>query len=147
MTCLCKCCHKIAPKKHNCTHEFCNNKCPRRKVDEFMASILNRKNAEGDINMNNSFINNKMYYSTNYKKGLEYYNRRISVYDVLYHGKIFEVSKIEDPENDRNPENFNFDNPKFDYKKKIEEYKDSLTADEKDIIKQFRYEFDRTKRL
>ena len=37
---FCQCCHLFEKKKHNCSHKYCNDKCPRKKAEELMSNLL-----------------------------------------------------------------------------------------------------------
>ena len=37
---FCQCCHLFEKKKHDCSHKFCNDNCPRKKMEESMNNLL-----------------------------------------------------------------------------------------------------------
>ena len=39
-TTFCQCCHLFERKKHDCSHKFCNDNCPRKKSEELMSNLL-----------------------------------------------------------------------------------------------------------
>ena len=62
----CQCCHLFEKKKHDCSHKYCNNNCPKKKVEELMNNLIkNNNNISKDKNLkklfnetNNNIINN-----------------------------------------------------------------------------------------
>ena len=57
---FCQCCHLFEKKKHDCSHKYCNNNCPKKKAEELMQSLLkNNKLKQINNNLNNSNDNNK----------------------------------------------------------------------------------------
>jgi hypothetical protein len=74
---FCQCCHLFEKKKHDCSHKFCNENCPRKKIEESMNNLLKnykikdfKDNGNGNIpkdknikkifdETNNNNINNK----------------------------------------------------------------------------------------
>ena len=66
-TIFCNCCHLVEKKKHNCSHKFCNENCPKKKTDEMMKNLVKeslllkekeKKIKENEINENNHFSHN-----------------------------------------------------------------------------------------
>ena len=39
-TTFCQCCHLFERKKHDCSHKFCNDNCPRKKAEELMSNLI-----------------------------------------------------------------------------------------------------------
>ena len=37
---FCQCCHLLEKKKHECSHKYCNDNCPRKKAEELMSNLL-----------------------------------------------------------------------------------------------------------
>ena len=37
---FCPCCHLFEKKKHDCSHKFCNDNCPKKKQEELMSNLL-----------------------------------------------------------------------------------------------------------
>ena len=65
-TIYCNCCHLVEKKKHNCSHKFCNENCPKKKTDEMMRNLVKeslllkekeKKIKENEILENNNIIN------------------------------------------------------------------------------------------
>lgn len=65
---FCQCCHLFEKKKHDCSHKYCNDNCPKKKAEELMQNLLknnklnafkNNNNQNSNINNNNSNINNE----------------------------------------------------------------------------------------
>ena len=54
---FCQCCHLFEKKKHDCSHKYCNNNCPRKKAEELMQNLLKSTKLK-QTNDNN--INNKI---------------------------------------------------------------------------------------
>ena len=59
---FCQCCHLFEKKKHDCSHKYCNNNCPRKKAEELMQNLLKnnnklKQNNHIDNNTNNNEIN------------------------------------------------------------------------------------------
>ena len=59
---FCQCCHLFEKKKHDCSHKYCNNNCPRKKAEELMQNLLKnnnklKQNNPSDNNSNNNEIN------------------------------------------------------------------------------------------
>ena len=59
---FCQCCHLFEKKKHDCSHKYCNNNCPRKKAEELMQNLLKnnnklKQNNPSDNNTNNNEIN------------------------------------------------------------------------------------------
>ena len=59
---FCQCCHLFEKKKHDCSHKYCNNNCPRKKAEELMQNLLKnnnklKQNNPSDNNQNNNDIN------------------------------------------------------------------------------------------
>ena len=59
---FCQCCHLFEKKKHDCSHKYCNNNCPRKKAEELMQNLLKnnnklKQNNPMDNNTNNNEIN------------------------------------------------------------------------------------------
>ena len=40
---FCQCCHLLEKKKHDCSHKYCNDNCPRKKQDELVNNLLKNK--------------------------------------------------------------------------------------------------------
>ena len=56
---FCQCCHLFEKKKHDCSHKYCNNNCPRKKAEELMQNLLKNNNKiKSNVNENN--LNNNM---------------------------------------------------------------------------------------
>ena len=80
---FCQCCHLFEKKKHDCSHKYCNDNCPRKKAEESMNNILknyqlnsykdnnlfykdkNDKNIFNEINNNNISNNSNLSYNNN----------------------------------------------------------------------------------
>ena len=59
---FCQCCHLLEKKKHDCSHKYCNDNCPRKKAEELMNNLLKnnklkelKENIAKDKNMKKSF--------------------------------------------------------------------------------------------
>jgi len=52
---FCQCCHLFEKKKHDCSHKYCNNNCPRKKAEELMQNLLKNNNK---LKQNNPIDNN-----------------------------------------------------------------------------------------
>ena len=37
---FCQCCHLFEKKKHDCSHKYCNDNCPRKKAEELMNNLI-----------------------------------------------------------------------------------------------------------
>ena len=66
-TIFCNCCHLVEKKKHNCSHKFCNENCPKKKTDEMMKNLVKesllmkekeKKNKELNETNENNFNSN-----------------------------------------------------------------------------------------
>ena len=57
---FCQCCHLFEKKKHDCSHKYCNNNCPKKKVEELMQNLIKSNNKLKQINnnANDNSINN-----------------------------------------------------------------------------------------
>ena len=57
---FCQCCHLFEKKKHDCSHKYCNNNCPKKKVEELMQNLIKSNNKLKQINnnSNDNSINN-----------------------------------------------------------------------------------------
>ena len=55
-TAFCQCCHLFEKKKHECSHKYCNNNCPKKKAEELMQNLI--KNNKVKQNNNNDINNN-----------------------------------------------------------------------------------------
>ena len=64
---FCQCCHLFEKKKHDCSHKYCNDNCPRKKQDELVNNLL--KNKLKEVKENNSKENSvkKLFPDTNNK--------------------------------------------------------------------------------
>ena len=58
---FCQCCHLFEKKKHDCSHKFCNENCPRKKAEELMMNLIknNKLKENKDINKENSANKNQ----------------------------------------------------------------------------------------
>jgi len=55
---FCQCCHLFEKKKHDCSHKYCNNNCPRKKAEELMQNLLKNNNKLKQGNPNDNSLNN-----------------------------------------------------------------------------------------
>ena len=70
---FCQCCHLLEKKKHDCSHKYCNDNCPRKKAEELMNNLLKnnklkelKENISKDKNLKklfNDFNNNNINFS------------------------------------------------------------------------------------
>jgi len=70
---FCQCCHLLEKKKHDCSHKYCNDNCPRKKAEELMNNLLKnnklkelKENISKDKSMKklfNDFNNNNINFS------------------------------------------------------------------------------------
>jgi len=113
-TIFCNCCHLVEKKKHNCSHKFCNENCPKKKTDEMMKNLVKeslllkekeKKIKENEINENNHFSHNN-----NNNNNDDWGNKKIifGKVDRKKEIKSLFVVKSDDVENfDENKNNFN----------------------------------------
>jgi hypothetical protein len=64
---FCQCCHLFEKKKHDCSHKFCNDSCPRKKADELMNNLLKNKFKENKENPYKEKTGKKLYNDINNK--------------------------------------------------------------------------------
>ena len=67
---FCQCCHLFEKKKHDCSHKFCNDNCPRKKAEESINNYIKnyKLNTFKDDNNNYNFSkenNKKIFNDTN----------------------------------------------------------------------------------
>ena len=114
-TIFCNCCHLVEKKKHNCSHKFCNENCPKKKTDEMMKNLVKeslllkekeKKIKENEINENNHFSHN----NNNNNNNDDWGNKKIifGKVDRKKEIKSLFVVKSDDVENfGENKNNFN----------------------------------------
>ena len=115
-TIFCNCCHLVEKKKHNCSHKFCNENCPKKKTDEMMKNLVKeslllkekeKKIKENEINENNHFSHNN---NNNNNNNDDWGNKKIifGKVDRKKEIKSLFVVKSDDVENfGENKNNFN----------------------------------------
>ena len=77
---FCQCCHLLEKKKHDCSHKYCNDNCPRKKAEELMNNLLKnnklkelKENIAKDKNMKklfSDFNNNNINFSEQKKNDI-----------------------------------------------------------------------------
>jgi len=68
---FCQCCHLFEKKKHDCSHKYCNDNCPKKKVEELMSNLLkNSKLKEYKDNISKDKNIKKLFNETNNKNEL-----------------------------------------------------------------------------
>ena len=58
---FCQCCHLFEKKKHECSHKFCSENCPRKKAEELMMNLIknNKLKENKENNKENSANKNQ----------------------------------------------------------------------------------------
>ena len=64
---FCQCCHLFEKKKHDCSHKYCNDNCPRKKQDELVNNLLKNKLKEVKENISKENSVKKLFPDTNNK--------------------------------------------------------------------------------
>ena len=112
-TIFCNCCHLVEKKKHNCSHKFCNENCPKKKTDEMMKNLVKEslllKEKEKKIK-ENEIENNHFSHNNNNNNNDDWGNKKIifGKVDRKKEIKSLFVVKSDDVENfGENKNNFN----------------------------------------
>jgi hypothetical protein len=99
---FCQCCHLFEKKKHDCSHKFCNENCPRKKIEESMNNLLKnykikdfKDNGNGNIpkdkNIKKIFDetnNNNNHNNLSYNNSNELFNQDINNKNVKNNNNI-----------------------------------------------------------
>lgn len=62
---FCQCCHLFEKKKHDCSHKYCNDNCPRKKAEELMNNLLKNNKIKELKDSASKDKNNKKIFSDN----------------------------------------------------------------------------------
>ena len=68
---FCQCCHLFEKKKHDCSHKYCNDNCPRKKAEELMNNLIKNNKLKELKDSASKDKNNKKLFNDNTNEKLD----------------------------------------------------------------------------
>ena len=94
---FCQCCHLFEKKKHDCSHKYCNDNCPRKKAEELMNNLIKNNKLKELKDSASKDKNNKKLFNdnTNEKTEQNQENNNGNIQPNILHDSINSIYNLD----------------------------------------------------